>query len=69
VGPGTHCRVTARRPEWFPGDKGRRDGGWLLAGLAVQESVTLAAGRGLSRNVIDSAGPAAVAGGLNQEAC
>ena len=38
-------------------DEGGRDGGWLLAELAVRESVTLAAGW-LSRNVIDSTGPA-----------
>ena len=41
----------------FSRDEGGRDGGWLLAELAVRESVTLAAGW-LSRNVIDSTGPA-----------
>ena len=56
---GTGRAVPCSRPAAcaFPRDEGGRDGGWLLAELAVRESVTLAAGW-LSRNVIDSTGPA-----------
>jgi len=42
VGPGTHCRMTARRPEWFPGTRAAGTAGALLAGLAVREGVALA---------------------------